>query len=85
VALLYARAAGIAPAASHLSPQIVRALSALVAPFHPGVGRLMKLLSLPDDAFDEHFEGAAALEQSYGIRLTRLPDFINQQVRAASP
>jgi len=84
VAAMYARAAGIAPAASHAPARVVGALGRLAAPFHPGAARLMRLLSLPDDAFDEHFDGAAALEQQYGIRLTRLQAFIDQQVRAAA-
>ncbi len=85
VARLYAHAADITPAASHMSPALVRTLAPLVGLLHPGVGRLMHLLSLRDDAFDEHFEGARALEQQYGIRLTRLKDFIHQQVLAARP
>jgi NADH dehydrogenase len=83
VAAMYARAAGITPAASHLSPLIPRTLAPVVSLFHPGVARLMRLMSLPDEAFDEHFHGAAALEQTYGIRLTRLQDFIHQRVRDA--
>ena len=50
-------------------------------PMHPGVARLMHLLSLPDDAFDETFDGAAELEQRFGIRLTRLDEFVAARVR----
>lgn len=82
VAALYARSAGIAPQASHLPPALVRSLATLVRPFHPGLARIMALLSLPDDAIDERFEGAAALEANYGIRLTRIDDFVRRQVQA---
>ena len=83
VAALYARAAGIEPRASHMPVRIARALATLARPLHPGLARIMTLLSLPDDAFDEHFDGAGELECRYGIRLTRLEDFVRQQVEAS--
>jgi uncharacterized protein YbjT (DUF2867 family) len=83
VAALYAREAGIAPKASHLPAGVARLIGALAAPLHPGVARIMKLMSAPDDAFDERFDGAPALEQAYGVRLTRVEDFVRAQVQAA--
>jgi NADH dehydrogenase len=80
VATLYAREAGIAPRASHLPVGVARAMSALAAPLHPGMARILRLLSLPDDAFDERFDGAAALEQGFGVRLKRLDAFIRERV-----
>ena len=80
VAALYARAAGIEPRAAHLPAALVSALAAAVRPLHPGAARVMRLLSLPDDAFDEHFEGAQELERRYGVRLTPLADFVAQRV-----
>jgi glycine betaine/choline ABC-type transport system substrate-binding protein len=43
----------------------------------------MRLMSLPDDAFSERFDGAQALERDYGVKLTRVRDFVKQQVRLA--
>lgn len=81
VAALYARLAGQPLKVSHLPAGVARALSVLARPLHPGLARLMQLLSLPDDAFDETFGGAAALERRFGIRLTRLEEFVAARVR----
>lgn len=83
VAALYAREAGIAPRASHLPAGVAAVIGALARPLHPGLARVMTLMSLPDDAVSERFEGAAALEQAYGVRLTTLPEFVRRQVQAA--
>lgn len=80
VAALYARAAGIAPRASHLPVGVARLIGAVAAPLHPGMARIMKLMSLPDDATSERFDGAAALEERYGVRLTRLAEFVQARV-----
>lgn len=82
VAELYARLAGVPPKRSHLPAGVARAMGVLLRPVHPGMARLMHLLSLPDDAFDERFDGAAALEQRFGVPLTRLEDFVAARVRA---
>jgi uncharacterized protein YbjT (DUF2867 family) len=81
VAALYARLAGRPLKVSHLPAAVARAMSLLARPMHPGVARLMKLLSLPDDAFDETWPGTAALEAQYGVRLTRLEEFVAARVR----
>jgi uncharacterized protein YbjT (DUF2867 family) len=83
VAELYARLAGIAPRISHLPAGAAQVISALAKPFHPGLSRIMRLMSLPDDAFSERFDGAAALERDYGVKLMRVHEFVAQQVRLA--
>lgn len=80
VAALYARAAGVPLKRSHLPAGVARAMSVLARPWHPGMARLMRLLSLPDDAFDERFNGAAELERRFGISLTRLEAFVSARV-----
>lgn len=80
VSAMYARTAGLPLRVSHLPAGVARALSVLAAPLHPGFARVMRLLSLPDDAFTERFDGAAELEARHGVRLTRLEDFIRGQV-----
>lgn len=80
VAALYARLAGMPPRSSHMPAGLARALSALAAPLHPGAARILRLLSLPDDAYSERFDGAAALESSFGMRMTRLEDFVRARV-----
>jgi hypothetical protein len=79
-AALYAREAGRALRTSHLPRPLARIIGTLAAPLHPGVARIMRLMSLPDDAFEEHFAGAAALESEYGVRLTRVDEFVRARV-----
>ena len=57
----------------------------LAAPVHPGLARIMRLMSLPDDAFSERFEGAMELERDFGLTLTSVREFVRQQVRLARP
>lgn len=80
VAAMYARCAGIEPRASHLPRGLVRLLAVVTVPFHPGVASLLKWVSLPDDAFDESFDGAAALEREHGVRLTTVEQFVRARV-----
>ena len=83
VAELYARLAGIAPRISHLPGSVARLLSRVAAPVHPGVARLMRLLGLPDDAFDETFD-SAALQRAYpALRLTPLETFVRARIAQA--
>lgn len=81
VAALYARLSGKPLKLSHLPAGVARVVSVLARPLHPGMARLMHLLSLPDHAFDETFNGAAELERRFGIRLTRLEEFVAARVR----
>ncbi len=55
---LFARAAGIKARASHLPAAVARFLSIVAAPIHPGMARVMRLMSLPDDAFDDPKSGS---------------------------
>ena len=83
VAAMYARCAGIEPRASHLPRGVAGVLAVALTPFHPGLARLLKMMSLPDDAFDESFHGAAALERDHGVRLMTLEAFVRAQVAAS--
>jgi uncharacterized protein YbjT (DUF2867 family) len=80
VAALYARMAGIPARVSHLPRGVVAGLSVIARPLHPGVARVMSLLSLPDDALDERFDGVAALEREYGVTMTTLESFVQARV-----
>lgn len=82
VARLYARLAGIEPRIGHLPLAAARFLAFAAAPLHPGLARIMRINSLPDEAFDERFDGAA-LEREQGVALTRLEDFVRSCVVAA--
>jgi uncharacterized protein YbjT (DUF2867 family) len=81
VAELYARLAGRPLRSTHLPVVLARALAALAQPLHPGAARILRIMSLPDAALPERFDGAAALEQRFGFRMTRLEDFVRERVR----
>ncbi|MBT9487901.1 MAG: SDR family oxidoreductase [Rubrivivax sp.] len=82
VAALYARLAGLPYKATHLPAGLARALARVVRPLHPGVARILGLMGLPDEALPEHFDGAAALAQRFGFRMTRLQAFVQARVQA---
>ena len=82
VSELYARAAGIAPRIGRLPSGVARLLSRVVRPLHPGAARILHLSSLPDDAFPERFDGAEELERRFGVRMTRVEEFVERQVDA---
>lgn len=85
LATLYAREAGIAPRTSHLPAAAARVIAVLAAPVHPGLARIMGLMSLPDDAFDERYDGAADLERANGVKFTTVEQFVRERVRGLTP
>jgi NAD(P)H dehydrogenase (quinone) len=82
VAALYSRTACVPLRVSHLPVRVAAAMAMLAAPLHPGLARVMRLLSLPDDAFDEHFHGADALQREHGVALTTMEAFVQRQVQS---
>ncbi len=83
VAALYARAAGLPLRVSHLPARVAGALAVLARPVHPGLARVMRLMSLPDDAFSECYDGADDVQRKWGLPLRTLEDFVQQQVQLA--
>lgn len=79
VAALYGRVLGVTPKVVRVPPAVLRVASALLKPVAPGVSRVMRLSSLPDDAYDATFDPAATL-QAYPMRLTTLEEFIRGKV-----
>ena len=84
VAALFARAAGVELRVSRLPAKVAAALAVLVAPLHPGLGRVLRLASLPDDAFSERFETALDFERDLGVRMTTLEAFVREQVQRSA-
>lgn len=80
VAALYARTAGLPLRVSHLPAVVAGAIGFVARPWHPGLARLMHLLSLPDDAFEERFDGHEALQRETGIGVRTLEEFVREQV-----
>jgi nucleoside-diphosphate-sugar epimerase len=82
VAELYARTAGIEPRISHLPRALVGVLARIAQPIHPGISRVMRVSSLPNDAFSETFDSAVLLRE-HPMRLTSLQEFVREQVAQA--
>ncbi len=82
VAQLYAQTAGIEPRVRHVPRSVARTLALLSQPFHPGLSRVMRLASLPDDAFSEAFDPSNLLHD-YPTRLTSLHEFVRNEVTRA--
>jgi len=83
VAALYAKLSDLPARASHLPAGLAAALSVLARPLHPGVARILRVLSLPDDAYSERFESDVDFERDFGVRMTTLEAFVRRQVEAA--
>lgn len=83
VTALYAKFAGQPASASHLPMALARAMALLAAPLHPGIARILRLATLSDTQFPEVWTGAAELERQFGLRLTRLEDFVRARVAEA--
>jgi NADH dehydrogenase len=82
VAQIYAQFAGIEPRVSHLPRSVARTLALFSRPFQPGLSRVMRLASLPDDAFSESFDPTNLL-RDYPTRLTSLHEFVRNEVARA--
>jgi uncharacterized protein YbjT (DUF2867 family) len=80
VARLYGRLAGIDPKIRRLPRAVASGLAVAVRPFHPGIARILRLSSLPDDACSETFD-AEELVREYRLNLTTLEDFVREQVQ----
>jgi uncharacterized protein YbjT (DUF2867 family) len=80
VARTYARIAGIPARIVHVPRAALRAIALVARPFHPGIARVMRLSSLPDDAFSETFGAAdSTVERAFGS--TTLEAFVAERVR----
>ena len=79
VAAMYGRAAGITPRIRHVPPGVLRTLAAVLRPLAPGVGRIMRMAALDDDAWDATLD-AAPTAAKYRLQLTSLDEFIAAQL-----
>jgi uncharacterized protein YbjT (DUF2867 family) len=82
VAELYASLAGIPARISHVPAAVARAIGKLASPWHPGLGRLLNMLALPDDAFPETFDDASLCAAYPNITRTTLEAFVRGRVLA---
>jgi hypothetical protein len=68
---------------SHLPAGLAALLGRIVRPLHPGVARILRLSSLPEEALSERFEAPVDYEREFGVRMTPLEAFVRQQVARA--
>ena len=83
VAALYAQLAGRPVRITHVPLAVLRVMSPLLKPFHPGLSQVMALSILVDNG-DMRFDPSATLRQ-YPVPLTRLEDWVRQRVGVAMP
>ena len=84
VAEIYAQTLGIKPRISHLPRAVTGVVARLSQPLHPGLSRVMRFASLPDDAWPETFDPTKLL-RDYSMRLTSLHEFVRGQMEQARP
>jgi uncharacterized protein YbjT (DUF2867 family) len=79
VARLYAQIAGVPSRIVHVPRAALSAIAAIARPFHPGIARVMRMSSLPDDVFPETFDvNASAGDRAIGP--TSLEAFVRERV-----
>ena len=81
VAAMYARIARIPLRVSHVPAPLLATMSVVLRPIHPGIARVMRLASLPDDAFPETLDNHDAA-RDYHIERTSLEQFVAEHVTA---
>lgn len=83
VAALYCQFAGRPVSITHVPLVVLRLMSPLLKPFHPGLSQVLALSILSDTA-DMTFDPTATLRQ-YSVPLTRLEDWARQRVGGSMP
>lgn len=83
VAALYSQLAGRPVRITHVPLAVLRIMSPLLKPFHPGLSQVMALSILTDTA-DMTFDPSTTLAQ-YPVSLTRLEDWVQGRVASAAP
>jgi uncharacterized protein YbjT (DUF2867 family) len=78
IAELYGRVAGVTPTVRHMPPVVLRVISAVLRPFHPGVSRVMQLSAAVDET-DQTLDPTVTL-QRYPLKLTHMEDFVRERV-----
>lgn len=83
VAAMYEKLAGRKAKVSHVPRGVLRVMSGLLRPFHPGLSQVMQF-SLWADTTDQTFDPSETLKK-YPVQLTRLEDWVQQRVQDSAP
>lgn len=79
IAEMYGRFSGKKPKVTNVPTGVMKVMAPLIRPFQPVISRLMTL-SVWGDTTDQTFDSTAMLKE-FPIALTRVEDFIRQQVQ----
>ncbi|KAA3660112.1 MAG: SDR family NAD(P)-dependent oxidoreductase [Chloroflexi bacterium] len=83
VAELYENLSGREAKISHVPRGMLRVMSVLLRPFHPGLSQVMQF-SLWTDTTNPTFDASETLKE-YPVQLTNLEDWVRQQVQVDVP
>ncbi|KAA3659095.1 MAG: hypothetical protein DWQ04_23265 [Chloroflexi bacterium] len=75
---LYEKLIGRKAKVSHVPLGVLKVMSVLLRPFHPGLSQIMKS-SILFDTTDQTFDMSKTL-QTYSVTLTKLEDWVREQV-----
>ena len=78
VANIYGRVSNKTPKVSHVPVGVLKVMSAIINPFHPGVERIMKFSAYTDKAYATMNVNESV--QQFGLRPTTMEEFIKRQV-----
>jgi uncharacterized protein YbjT (DUF2867 family) len=78
VANLYGKLLNITPGVRHIPVSILKVLSNVLKPFHPGIGRILKL-SAYGETSDSTMNSVDSIQQ-FGLRPTTVEDFVRKQL-----
>ena len=79
VVRLYERASGRAAKVTHVPLGVLRMVSRLMRPVHPGLSQVIQAGVLADTT-DQRFD-AQSLQERFGVELTRLEDWVSRRIR----
>ena len=69
----------IKPRTTHVPVFVLKTMSVLIKPFHPGISRVMKLAAI-SDKLDESITEDYTIRQ-FGLTPTTMSDFIKSQIK----
>jgi hypothetical protein len=75
------RASGRQASVTRVPVGVIRAVSSLIRPVHPGISQVLQAAVLAETA-DQTFD-ARPLQARFGLELTRLEDWVARRIAAA--
>jgi uncharacterized protein YbjT (DUF2867 family) len=79
IAAAYAKKLNLVPKITHVPPGILRVMSILIKPFHPGIARVMQL-GIYSEKSDETRSTDESIKQ-FGLNATTIDEFISNQLQ----